>query len=277
MRSTENFVKALPTGRWLVQQRELFSMTVSELAKALHRHPSTVRAIERNNRVIPPGWGDGLRLIGMQLPAPAWPGNMPAYFGAELEHDMNTRAGLRHSRFWLSKQLCVPEKVVVAVIHGNLVVPHDWLLKLAELGANVPAAVRRALDQTDRDSPSPACESAPLDFSELISKLPADGWRGGPRATGPEAQEPTGSLFCEPSSDDSKKRLPADEPPPQRKPQSLYIHWTEEGGLHVTVSTALLDQIPVALQELLLTLYPSSLPTPSPSPLAKKAAGPSRG
>ena len=277
MRSTENFVKALPTGRWLVQQRELFSMTVSELAKALHRHPSTVRAIERNNRVIPPGWGDGLRLIGMQLPAPAWPGNMPAYFGSELEHDMNKRAGLRHSRFWLSKQLFVPEKVVVAVIRGNLVVPHDWLLKLAELGANVPAAVCRALEQADMDTASAASESAPLDFSELISKLPAEGWRGGQRAPGPAAQEPTRSLDCEPSGDDSKKRLSVDEAPQQRKPQSLYIHWTEEGGLHVTLSTALLDQIPVAMKELLLTLYQSSLPTSAQSPFAKKVAEPSRG
>ena len=88
MRITDNLSETLPTGRWLAKQRVGLLQTIGQVAKALKRHPSTIRAVERNNRVIPPGWSEGLRKLGMQLPAPAWPAEMPFYFGEDLRRDM---------------------------------------------------------------------------------------------------------------------------------------------------------------------------------------------
>ena len=67
-----------------------------------------------------------------------WPQQMQPYCGADLQSDLRTRAGFRHSRYWLSKQLCVPERIVTDVIRTTLTGPHCWLLKLAELSATYP-------------------------------------------------------------------------------------------------------------------------------------------
>ena len=135
----------LPTGSWLAQERQRIGKTPADVAKAVQRHVRTVRALEQNNRVIPPGWCQDLRKLGMNVPAPAWPAPLRPYYGADLHSDLQTRVGFRHSRYWLSKQLCVTEAAVTDVIQRNRIVPSSWLLKLAELGANVPAMVRLAL------------------------------------------------------------------------------------------------------------------------------------
>ena len=135
----------LPTGIWLTQERQRIGKTPADVAKAVQRHVRTVRALEQNNRVIPPGWCQDLRKLGINVPAPAWPAPLRPYYGADLHSDLHTRVGFRHSRYWLSKQLCVTEAAVTDVIQRNRIVPSSWLLKLAELGANVPAMVRLAL------------------------------------------------------------------------------------------------------------------------------------
>ena len=152
----------LPTGSWLAQERQRIGKTPADVAKAVQRHVRTVRALEQNNRVIPPGWCQDLRKLGMNVPAPAWPAPLRPYYGADLHSDLKTRVGFRHSRYWLSKQLCVTEAAVTEVIQRNRIVPSSWLLKLAELGANVPAMVRLALYLgNSADAPAPTPNPAP--------------------------------------------------------------------------------------------------------------------
>ena len=136
---------ALPTGDWLSQERQRLGKTRAEVVKAVRVHSATLRSVEHQNRVLPPGWYPALRELGMQLQEPGWPAQMAPYTGADLNRDLRTCAGLQPSLFWLSKQLCISESEVGEVVRGNLPVPHSWLLKLAELGANVPAPVRTAL------------------------------------------------------------------------------------------------------------------------------------
>lgn len=278
MRSTENRVGPLPTGRWLAKQREIFSQTVSQMAKALNRHTSTIHSLERNDRVIPPGWRDPLRALGMQMPSPVWPGNMPPYFGRDLERDMNTRAGLQHSRFWLSKKLCVPEEAVATVIRGNLMVPHDWLLKLAELGASVPAVVQMALHQSDAEQLNAASAPDPLGFSDLLSKLEQEERDRRAGATGPEVQVPhsNNSSPYESPGDDSEIQLPAEVPPEKRNPESFSLQWSQQEGLHFSLSTSLLEQLAAALKELIV-MYQSGLIKATQSPTSQRSGEPSRG
>jgi len=136
---------ALLTGNWLSQERQRLGKTRAEVVKAVRVHSATLRSVEHQNRVLPPGWYPALRELGMQFQEPVWPAQMAPYTGADLNRDLRTCSGLQPSRFWLSKQLCIAESVVGEVVRGNLPVPHSWLLKLAELGANVPAPVRTAL------------------------------------------------------------------------------------------------------------------------------------
>ena len=280
MRITDNLSETLPTGRWLAKQRVGLLQTIGQVAKALKRHPSTIRAVERNNRVIPPGWSEGLRKLGMQLPAPAWPAEMPFYFGEDLRRDMNTCIGLRDSRYWLSKQLCVPEEAVAAILRGNHVVPHNWLLKLAELGANVPAVVRTALYPPVVDVESRAAEPAPRDFSELFSNLEEGGFGQGPRAAGSAAGAPQGAPHYPHESvghdSDSDVRPPAEASSERRKPQSISFQWSREEGLQFNLSTPLLEQVAAGLKELLL-IYQNSLIETTQHPAGLRTAEPSRG
>lgn len=160
MHSTEHPVATLPRGSWLAQERRRLGKTRAEVAKAVGGHSATLRSIEHSNRVVPPGWYPELRTLGMQIPEPVWPLMQP-YCGTDLQRDIRTRAGFPHSRFCLSKRLAVPESAVTEVVRGNLPVPHSWLLKLAELGAGVPAPVRRTLDPTGSGALASA-EAAPL-------------------------------------------------------------------------------------------------------------------
>lgn len=52
----------------------------------------------------------------------------------------------------------------------------------------------------------------------------------------------------------------------RKERSSFYFHWTEEGGLHFSVSTFLLNQLPAAFHALLLQLQACGLLGPSPDP-----------
>lgn len=230
----------LPTGSWLAQERQRLGKTPADVAKAVQRHIRAVRALEQNNRVIPPGWCQDLRKLGMNVPAPAWPAPFRPYCGADLHSDLQTRVGFRHSRYWLSKQLCVTESAVTDVIQHNRIVPPSWLLKLAELGANVPAMVRMALYQNaslDSGSASAvplASTSAHAAGPRLISAVPGKSVDAPAPTPTPAPTSPSASV--------------------QRERESVYMNWTEERGLHFSISAALLEQIPAVLRELLVPL-----------------------
>lgn len=148
METTERQATPLPMGIWLAQERQRLGKTCAEVAKAVRSYSATIRSIEQKNRVLPPGWYQDLRALGMNIHEPVWSTQLPPYLGAALQRELRTRAGLHHTRVWISKQLCVPESDVTEVVRHNLPVPHSWLLKLAELGASVPEPVRRTLYHT---------------------------------------------------------------------------------------------------------------------------------
>ena len=284
---------ALLTGNWLSQERQRLGKTRVEVVKAVRVHSATLRSVEHQNRVLPPGWYPALRELGMQFQEPVWPAQMAPYTGADLNRDLRTCAGLQPSRFWLSKQLCIAESAVGEVVRGNLPVPHSWLLKLAELGANVPAPVRTALHPPVSGSqilgpaaaPRPALDIAlrlpgePVTASHRASSSPLGGRRPGlldfpnsgplnlldPQG-GASARAPTLPLgetirrvpFVSdsgPSAANTPKSFErqasigrADPPPPKaeagapsavaerRERFSIFFHWTEEGGLHFSVT-----------------------------------------
>ena len=166
MQTAIQYVAALPTGNWLSQERQRLGKTRAEVAKAVRRHSATLRSIEQHNRVLPPGWYPVLRALGMQFQETAWPSHLLLYTGADLHRDLRTCSGLQNSRYWLSEQLCVSESEVSEVVRSNLPVPQSWLLKLAELGACVPAFVRMALyppaSTFQHLGPATAQQKAPL-------------------------------------------------------------------------------------------------------------------
>jgi hypothetical protein len=223
----------------------------------------------------------------MQVPEPVWPVQLRPYCGADLHSDLQTRVGFRNSRHWLSKQLCVTEEAVTEVIQHNLIVPPSWQLKLAELGANVSPSVRMALYRSTRwrsDSESAVPRASTLahaaglspreaslaevlrDAAVEMEKAEATTQAGrDPRSSesvGPQRAERL-SLLREAnlnkSGADAKVPVPvpASVPVPtsaQRERASVYMNWTQDRGLHFTMSAALLDQIPSVLKELLILL-----------------------
>ena len=172
----------LLTGSWLSQERQRLGKTRSEVVKAVGVHSATLRSIEDRNRVLPPGWYPALRELGMQFQEPVWPAQMVPYTGADLNRDLRTCSGLQPSRFWLSKQLCVAESAVGEVVRGNLPVPHSWLLKLAELGANVPAPARKALHPPVRELQTPGSAGAPRPALQVALRLPGEPVRASDQA-----------------------------------------------------------------------------------------------
>ena len=289
MQNTERHIAALPTGHWLTQERQRLRKTLSDVAKAVHGHSSTVRSVEQNNRVIPPGWYDALRLLGMHIHEPAWPLGERPYCGVDLDRDLRTRVGFQHSRYWLSKQLCIPEREVLEVVRDNLCVPHSWLLKLAELGANVPTSVRTALYEATYGVQSPASTAPRVSDSLHVSAPSPDDSFWVPAAPDPssvpgeaEPQFPLGSdspsqqygdSASEPSADPAQAPSPAlpkaavedpIAPAARRERSSIYLHWTQDGGLHFSVSAAVLDKIPGALLDLLVLLSSSGVLGPKP-------------
>jgi hypothetical protein len=247
----------LPTGSWLAQERQRIGKTPADVAKAVQRHVRTVRALEQNNRVIPPGWCQDLRKLGMNVPAPAWPAPLRPYYGADLHSDLQTRVGFRHSRYWLSKQLCVTEAAVTDVIQRNRIVPSSWLLKLAELGANVPAMVRLALYHNYGVDAHHSAASAvprastlghvaePIRINPYLDRS-ADATASTPIPTSPAASA-------------------------QRERESMYISWTEERGFHFSISAALLEQVPAVFRELLTLLTQAGQQSAKPGQSAPAA------
>ena len=279
MQDMKRQASAIPTGSWLAHERQRLGKTLGDVAQAVHGHVATVRALEQNNRVIPPGWYPNLRKLGMHVAEPAWPVQMTPYCGKDLNADLQNRTGFRHSRYWLSKQLCVSELAVTGVIGDNLVVPPSWLLKLAELGANVPASVRMALYLSDSGSIFPesaaprgsmgANAGGPSPMGAIGARLAGELKTGmeqseahaqisentqpaksvGPQHTGQPSflEEPTVN----------KPGVGGDAPvtaSAQRAQSSVSLNWTQDGGLHFSISAALLEQIPSGLKELLIVL-----------------------
>ena len=279
MQKTESHVAALPTGHWLTDERRRLGKTLSDVAQAMHGHISTVKAVEQNNRVVPPGWYAGLRKLGMNIYEPAWGFEERPYCGADLDRDLRTRVGFRHSRYWLSKQLCVPESAVANVVIRNHLVPHSWMLKLAELGANVPPSVRFALygstpgtEGQDPASPS-LVDYLSKDSSDSISQhfensmrdlspVQGDSKTQAPLGTdsSPEAQDgPRGANSAGPAQAPSPvaPKDAVEEPVTASAPcqrSSIYLHWTGDDGLHFSMSAGVLDKLPGMLLELLVVL-----------------------
>lgn len=258
MQSVKRTRLSLPTGSWLAQQRKLFGKTPADVAQAVHAHIATVRALEQNNRVIPPGWYQDLRTLGIHAREPVWPVQLQPYCGADLNDDLRNQVGFQHSRYWLSKQLCVPEHAVNEVIRDNLLVPHSWLLKLAELGANVPGLVRVTLYLNARRGQ--IAESKFDRHGQLgHDSQPQESIDPEPVARVPFSEEPILA--------DAKEAAQASITAPARREQSsVSVNWTEDGGLHFSVSAPLLDKIPGGLVELLNLMTHSGLLGPRQGP-----------
>ena len=296
MKTTERNEAALPTGFWLAHERQRLGKTLVDVANAVQGHHATIRAVEQNDCVLPPGWYPNLRMLGMRIYEPLWPQHMQPYCGADLQSDLQTRAGFRHSRYWLSKQLCVPERAVTDVIRDNLPVTHSWLLKLAELGADVPAPVMRTFLRNasesyilpastpaaanQADAAGPSSRDALVD--QLIEKVvtaPRSFDADPPRDPKSQPKESFGPARPEPPSPSvalplNTPQAPVEEPAPaaaRRESESFYMHWTEQGGLHFSISASLLEQIPGALKGLLILLAQSSPNLSKPGPSAPTA------
>ncbi|MFO0578944.1 MAG: hypothetical protein U1A78_33490 [Polyangia bacterium] len=128
-----------PTGRWLTQERERRGLSASSLAHSIGQHPNTVHAIERQDLVLPPGWAEPLRVLGLPVPEPLF---ARPYGSAELRAEIAAKPHLGLTPFWLSRKLSLSEDAVQAVLTGEQPVPASWLPKLAELGLEgLPAAV----------------------------------------------------------------------------------------------------------------------------------------
>lgn len=289
MQKPESHAAALPTGHWLTDERRRLGKTLSDVAQAVHGHISTVRAVEQNNRVVPPGWYAGLRKLGMNIYEPAWAFEERPYCGADLDRDLRTRVGFRHSRYWLSKQLCVPESAVANVVIRNHLVPHSWMLKLAELGANVPPSVLLALHGSTQgtEGQEPASPSlvdylskdSPVSIYQHFEKsirdfrpFQGDSKTQAPLGTDSPPEEyggPKSTNGAGPAQDPSPvvPKGAIEEPVAASAPcerSSIYLHWTGDGGLHFSMSAGVLDKIPGMLLDLLVVLSKIELPSAKP-------------
>jgi hypothetical protein len=233
MLNTHAQVSEFPTGRRLRSQRRLRGLTVAQLARQLALHPATLRALEDRGRVIPPGWYAALERESFHVPRVPWPLDLRAYTGTELAHDLRRTPGLRHSLAWLCRQLDVPEATLRATLRQDLGVPPDWLLKLAELGASVPSEVHVALQQAQR----PAVQTLGLDERR---------------------QDPVGAAT---RAEETAKPMTPEESPPSRPAeldaQHFSLSWSEEGGLSLAVSPALLRDMQLHLRAVLHELVRS--------------------
>jgi hypothetical protein len=229
----------LPTGRVLTDERLRLSLSTRMVAQRLRQHTSTVAAVERNNAVLPPGWIPTLRKLGMSIPEVVWPLSTRPYSGAQLKAEIAAKRDLRFSPFVLRKLLGVSEEDFDLILSGNRLVPSTWLLKLAELGLDVPQAVKRALAGSTegllevRRVPVPPAPQPELPRPERPATPP------------PEAQ--AGSIPFAPPTPPQ----PAEVPRPSRERPELFFRWSQDGGIFFSTSESLLDLIPRALQALL--------------------------
>lgn len=119
------------SGRWLARERERLGLSAASLAHSLGQHPNTVHAIERHDRLLPPGWMEPLRTLGIEVPQPTC---TRLYWGSQLHAELAAKPHLRLTPYELSRKLSVPEEEIRAVLVGDHLVPGIWLPKLAELG-----------------------------------------------------------------------------------------------------------------------------------------------
>lgn len=216
----------LPTGRWLQQERERLQLLRSQVAAAVGCYHQTLTRIEQRNLVVPPGWVSRLRDAGLRIHEPMWSADLPPYAGTTWARELSTQTGRRRSAAWWGAHLGVSEALVRAAWNSDRPVPPRYLLKLAELGMNVPEPVKATLPQRRvvEQGPHPRAEA------------PA------PRPTPPE--EPPPPRLAETPEASAARHEPA----------SILLHWTEDSGLRLHVSAGLLDQVPVGVRELLSRL-----------------------
>src|SRR5689334_6559050 len=119
-------LKPFPTGRLLVRERLRLLLMPVDVARAVGCHHQSITRLERLNRVIPPGWLDALRGMGMQIHDPAWPQDMRPLLGLELAAQIKTRQGLRHSAWRWSRMLAVNEEAIREVLRSKDPVPGHW-------------------------------------------------------------------------------------------------------------------------------------------------------
>ena len=252
MQIKESDFRSFPTGRLLLRERLRLALQPADVARAVGCHRQGILVLERMNRVIPPGWLDALRGLGLQIPDPIWPQDMPPLVGTQWAEQIKTLIGLGHSAFRWSRKLGVTEEAVRAVLRSRQPVPQSWLLKLAELGVEVPAPVKHDLS---RLSSAPRTQSKRASFEEdrkphVANALPLS------NSQSVEAEPP---------------RSTRNEP--RRERPSFYFHWTEAGGLHVSMSTAFMDLLPGVFRELFAQVSEagSSKLTPSTRVPAERA------
>lgn len=249
----------LPTGSWLTWERKRRLLHLSDVATAVGRYHQTISTIERLDRVIPPGWFDILRSLGMQIYEPTWPKEMATYSGAAWAHEINTRVGLRHSAFWWSRQLGVSEEAVLEVLRSDKAVPQSWLLKLAELGVEVPSEVKETLRCSESllgATPSNPARPAP---AEIAAEARTNGAAVPPRREPAPPNTQTRAAATSAGAVPKQPPIPATplsetSPSRPRERTSIYFRWSEDDGLHFSVSASLLDQLPGTFKELLLVL-----------------------
>lgn len=285
MSHTNTLLFPLPTGRRLTEERQRLFLLETDVAAAVGRYHQTVTSIERHDRVIPPGWFEALRTLGMQLHEPTWPLDMPPYSGTEWARAIKMQPGLRHAASWWSRHLGVTDQEVRDVLRSSQAVPSSWLLKLAELGVKVPAPVKATLLM----AAYPTSAEPPVTFRTLPTSPSAvlDGLRARlsagpvvPESLGAgEVRDPNAAFPAQaapprdtvrPSGGSSEGALPKPPPlaqaapaaPPQ-EPPSLYVHWTADGGLRFHLSAALLDRVPQGLKEVLQRMSNGSWFTPA--------------
>ena len=226
----------LPTGRWLANERERLNLPIVDVAKAVRKPATSVRAIERKNLVIPPGWREELLPLGVFVISPRF---ASSYSGHDLRKDLEETVGVRHSRYWLSKQLCVREDTISEIIHRNLAVPNDWLLKLAEIGAQVPPVVFEALAESKASEIGGIGE---LDEGERLKD----------------------------SLREILEQVASRQSAPPRE-YALTATFSEERGLTVSLSPNLLLAAIDFARATLPSIIPNAVPNPPPSPSPPKA------
>lgn len=216
MTSSQASFSEVPTGRWLRAQREVRGLSIAELARQTGLHPSTLRALEERNRVLPPGWYAVLERAGLQIPRVQWPVGMPAYSGSQLARDLQQVPGFRHSVYWLSRQLGIADAELRPVMRLDLSVPSLWLLKLGELGARVPDEVRAVLAESKRVNAQAPQAAAPPEVTTARADCDAD------------------SHHPAPTKESSAAEMDA---------VSFSLTWSEKSGLFIVVSPALLQEM----------------------------------
>jgi hypothetical protein len=228
----------LPTGQVLTRERIRLALSTRAVAQMLRQPAAVVASVERKNAVLPPGWVPTLRKLGMAIPEAVWPPTLAPYFGAQLKAEITAKRDLRFSPFSLRKILAVSEEELDSILSGHRLVPPAWLLKLAELGLEVPQEVKRALTGAPEVRTEERAASAPSvpSMAQLRKEIPG-------------ISDPTERLNALLAARPGLLR--SVEPPraPRERPE-LSFRYSEEAGIYFSASASLLDQFPGAFQAL---------------------------